>query len=381
MRWRVLLAAPTGRAAKRMSELSDHPAQTIHRLLQYQPSTGRFLIGEGSPLAADLVVIDEASMLDIRLAAALLAGIRPGTRLLLIGDPDQLPSVQCGRVLDHLIASGAVPVTRLTKIFRQAEGSLIVRNAHRIANGEVPMSPEFDSGVEADMYQLLPPGETREGGYIAPDIPALCERIVSLVSKELPAKWGLDPVRDIQVLIPVKRGQIGTRAMNRMLQQAINPQGKPVDTGYGVFRIGDRVIVTKNLYDLEVYNGDVGTILAADGENKTLVIDFYGREVAYPYEYATELELAYSTTVHKAQGSEYPAVVIVLTGHHFVMLERNLLYTAVTRARKRVVLVSDPWSLRKAVQIQQVKKRSSLLAWRISRLMEEKGYVRRTSSS
>jgi exodeoxyribonuclease V alpha subunit len=333
---RCALAAPTGRAAKRMAEATGHPAGTLHRVLELRPGSqaGR---GPEHPLAADLVIVDEASMLDTLLANQLVKALAPGTHLLLVGDPDQLPSVGAGEVLADLLRAGQFPVTRLTHLFRQGAGSGIALNAQRILAGEVPRF----GGISTDCFFLQ-----------AEDPKAAADLVVDLVSQRLPARYGFGP-GDVQVLAPMHRGEAGVGTLNLRLQERLNParEGAPeARAGGRVYRPGDRVLQLRNDYDLQVFNGDLGTVQRTDpiAQELTLVLDD-GRMVRYPYAGLFGLTHAYAISVHKAQGAEFPAVVIPLLTSHAVMLGRTLLYTAITRARQLVVLVGQPKALRLAV--------------------------------
>ncbi|MBK8313557.1 MAG: ATP-dependent RecD-like DNA helicase [Acidobacteria bacterium] len=330
MNKRVALASPTGRAAQRLSDVAGREARTIHRLLEFDPSVMAFKRNEQSPLDADVIIIDEASMIDILLANSLVKAVPRGSQLILVGDVDQLPSVGPGTVLKDMIASGSVPVARLNQVFRQAAESLIVQNAHRINQGEFP--------------RLVTPGESKSDCYFieAEDPDEVVELVVKLVSSSLPKSFGYDSRRDIQVLTPMNRGRIGTGNLNQVLQSVLNPpsERKPELTrGSRILRSGDKVIQRVNNYKLEVFNGDVGTIEAIDLEDQMVAVRFADRIVAYDYADILELGHGFCVTVHKSQGSEYPAVVLPLHMQHYLMLSRNLLYTALTRAKKTVVLV------------------------------------------
>jgi len=353
----VLLASPTGRAAKRLSEASGRHASTIHRLLEFSPVEG-FKHNENNPLAVDFLVVDEASMLDLLLMNNLLKALRPGTHLLLVGDVDQLPSVGAGDVLRDLIASGLVPVTRLTTIFRQAADSQIIRNAHRINQGQMP---EF-SKDDGDFF-LFP----------AEDAAQAADWIMDLVTERIPNKFGVDPIHDIQVLAPMYRGPAGVMMLNERLQTQLNPPAasKPDRKLYGtIFRVGDKVMQVQNNYDKDVYNGDIGFIRQIDTIEQELRVDFDGRPVDYDWSEADQLTLAYVISVHKAQGSEFPAVVMPVVTQHYTMLQRNLLYTAITRARKLCVLAGNRRAVGIAVRNNKVAQRFSALAWRLGNAVE-----------
>ena len=348
----VRLAAPTGRAAKRITETTGMEASTLHRLLEFDPKTQEWRRNVSRPLEAQAFIVDEASMLDSEMAAALLLALPKGARLVLVGDRDQLPSVGPGAVLRDIIASEKVACARLTLIQRQAETSLIVMNAHRIHEGEAPLSPQ--EGGPQDFFVI----ERR-------DPLATNETIVELVKTRIPRRFGFDPTRDIQVLTPMHRGDAGAAALNASLQSALNPTGKSITRGLVTFRLGDKVMQLRNDYDRDVFNGDVGRITAVDTEERSLVVTFDDREVVYEEQNTDELTLAYACTIHKSQGSEYPAVVIPLLTTHFVMLSRNLLYTAVTRGRKLVVLVCDPRAVKMALSEDRKDERRTRLAARI----------------
>ncbi len=356
-RKRVALAAPTGRAAKRLQESTGQPAATLHRLLEWRPAEGSFGHNAGNPLAADLLVVDEASMIDVRLCADLLAALADGTRLVLVGDQDQLPSVGPGTVLRDIVASGAVPVVRLDEIFRQAAQSLIVTNAHRIHDGELPeLAP--------------PPGQApdrRDFFFLEEPDPAAAARLVrDLVVTRLPRRYGYSPF-DIQVLSPMHRGELGASHLNRLLQEALCGTAAELHSGTRSFRVGDRVMQLRNDYDKEVFNGDLGRVVRVAPEAGELTARFDERELLYQSDELAELALAYAATVHKAQGSEYPAVVIPVHTQHFVMLQRSLLYTAVTRGKQLVVLVGTRKALALAVANAEVALRFSRLALRLAR--------------
>ena len=338
------LAAPTGRAAKRMSEATGREAATLHRLLEFEPKKSAFKRDAKNPLDAGAIIVDESSMVDVWMADALTQAIADGARLVLVGDVDQLPSVGPGSFLRDAIDSGVVPCVRLVKIFRQAEKSLIVQNAHRINAFELPVVPE--AGDTSSDFFVVEKREAEEARRV----------ILELVTTRIPRRFGLDPVRDIQVLTPMNRGPAGTIILNDELQAALNPTGPSITRGKTRFRLGDKVMQLRNDYDRNVWNGDVGIVASVDEEEETLVVRFADggssaevREVPYDGASLDELALAYASTIHKSQGSEYPAVVIPFLTTHFVMLSKNLLYTAVTRGKRLVVLVADPRALRIAL--------------------------------
>jgi exodeoxyribonuclease V alpha subunit len=354
-RLRVLLTAPTGRAAKRLSESTAHEAMTIHRLLGFNPGTRDYSYSRDNPLDADLVVVDEASMVDMVLMNKLLQAVPEYACVLLVGDVDQLPSVGAGAVLMDLIESNMVPVARLTEVHRQAESSWIVRAAHAINHGQEPQSAP--PGGDGDFYFI----EANE-----PD--AIVERIVQMVRDRIPARFKLDPFREIQVLTPQVRTALGVTALNHALQAALNPprEGAPeVKRQDSAFRIGDKVMQIQNNYDREVFNGDIGRVIDIDPVERTLTAEFEGRAIAYDFADLDELQLSYCCSIHKSQGSEYPAVVIPIHTQHFVMLQRNLLYTGITRGRKLVALVGSRKALWIAANTADTRKRYSLLKWRL----------------
>jgi len=355
---KVSLAAPTGRAAKRLSEATAAEAMTIHRLLEYQPHEGGFQKTRENPLEADMLVVDEASMVDAVLFRAVLAALRPGAQLVLVGDIDQLPSVGAGSVLADVIESGAATVIRLTEIFRQAAASKIVVSAHRINHGELP-ELEPPTGTTSDFY------------FISRDEPeAARATIVELVSERIPARFGFDAVTEVQVLTPMHRGELGTGAINRALQEKLNPNGGvELTRGDRVFRRGDKVMQLKNDYDRNVFNGDIGVIQHIDRESAVLQVDFDGRGATYERGELDQLVHAYAISVHKSQGSEYPAVVIPLASQHFMMLQRSLLYTGVTRGKKLVVIVGSKRAVQMAVSNADAKKRYTWLAERVKQLL------------
>lgn len=353
-RVRFRLCAPTGRAAKRMSESTGHPALTIHRLLEFLP-LGGFKRGCSHPLETDLVVVDEFSMVDIPLMASLCRALPPQGSLILVGDPDQLPSVGPGAILADILASGAVPVVRLTEIFRQAGASHIVQAAHEIRHGRVPADPA---------------GQGTDFAFLHREDPAeISQLVLRLVRKEIPGRLGLDPLRDIQVLAPMHRGSLGIRELNAALQAALNPPraDAPEVARFGcTFRVRDKVLQTRNDYDKEVFNGDIGRIVEIDTADRRVAVDFDGRRVLYDFGELDELEPAYAISIHKSQGSEFPAVVIPLAMQHFLLLQRNLLYTGITRGRKLVVVAGQRKALATAVRQNDVWRRFGGLRARLA---------------
>lgn len=333
----VLLCAPTGRAAKRLAESTGLEAKTIHRLLEFDPKLMTFRRDQYSPLEADLVVVDEVSMVDLPLANQLLRAVPTQAAVLLVGDVDQLPSVGPGAVLADLIGSGVVTTARLTEVFRQAAASRIVVNAHRINAGQIPERPAPDTG-ESDFYLIPCEGPEQ-----------IHERLLQVITERIPRRFGLHPVDEVQVLTPMNRGGLGARALNVELQQRLNPDAEPRISRFGwTYAPGDKVIQTVNNYDKEVFNGDIGRVRRIDEDG--VLVEFDGRGVEYEPGELDEVALAYATTVHKAQGCEYPAVVIPLAAQHYTLLQRNLLYTAVTRGRRLVVLIAEPRALAMAVK-------------------------------
>ena len=347
---KVLLAAPTGRASKRMSEATGMEAKTIHRMLEYNPKDG-YQRNADNPLTGDALIVDECSMIDILLMNNLLKAVPDGMRLILVGDIDQLPSVGAGNVLRDIIDSGAVPVIRLTRIFRQAQTSRIVMSAHAVNAGRLP---DLSNGRETDFFFL------REE-----DPEKVAESIVDLVGRRLPGAYGIG-ADSIQVLTPMQRGVVGAASLNITLQQSLNGNGDSLSRGGYTFRKGDRVMQLRNDYDKEVFNGDLGYITEVNLEDRVLKVDFDGRETEYDSSELDELSLAYATTIHKAQGSEYPVVVIPVMMNHFVMLQRNLIYTGITRAKKVCVLIGQLKALSYAVRNLTVQKRNTRLKERLA---------------
>ena len=373
---RITLAAPTGRAAKRLSETTGGEAKTIHRLLEFSPQINAFKRNRQNPLDTDVVIIDETSMVDLVLMNRLMQAIRPGTTVILIGDTDQLPSVGAGNVLKELIDSQKIPVIQLTEIFRQAEESMIVTNAHRINKGDFP---ELTGDADRNFF------------FMEEDDPeVIVELICSVISDRLPQHYNYHPMDDIQLLCPMRRGVLGTENLNKRLQEVLNPEytapafhpleksrfgvrsyaqvshAKDRSITAGGFRIGDKVMQIRNNYDYDVFNGDIGRVVAIEHIDKKVYIQFHDKQVAYDTADLGELVLAYATTIHKAQGSEYPAVIIPLHTQHYMMLQRNLLYTGITRAKERVVVVGTKQALGICIRNNQVMQRNSYLAERLN---------------
>ena len=352
---RTLLGAPTGRAAKRLSETTGRPAVTLHRLLEFSPKTGGFGRGIESPLAADVVIVDEVSMLDTPLAATLFGAVPERAQLVLVGDVDQLPSVGPGRVLADLIASRAPKVVRLTEIFRQAAASAIVVNAHRVNAGHMPDL----SNSGSDFF------------FIERDDPAAAlATILEVVAERIPRRWGWDPVDDVQVLSPMHRGDVGAMNLNAALQERLNPrraEAPEITVGRRTYRVGDKVIQLKNDYDRDVYNGDVGRVIAVadDEDGKRVTVEIDGRQVGYEVGEIDQLGHAFALSVHKSQGSEYPAVVLPIVTQHYLLLKRNLLYTGMTRGKKLVVVVGSKKAVGIAVRSDDTRQRWTWLAERI----------------
>lgn len=376
---RITLTAPTGRAAKRLSETTSSEAKTIHRLLEFSPRNNGFKRNRQNPLDTDVVIVDETSMVDLVLMNRLMQAIRPGTTVILIGDIDQLPSVGAGNVLRELIESERIPVVQLTEIFRQAQESMIVTNAHRINKGDFP---ELTGDTDRNFFFME-----------EEDPEAITELVCSLIADRLPQHYDYHPIDDIQLLCPMRRGMLGTESFNKRLQEVLNPEyttpashplekarfgfqaykqpsrrskgTAPVSRTAGGFRIGDKVMQVRNNYDYEVFNGDIGRVAAIEHLDKKVYLQFPDKQVAYDTADLGELVLAYATTVHKAQGSEYPAVVIPLHTQHYLMLQRNLLYTGITRAKECVVIVGTKRALGICIRNNQVMQRNSYLAERL----------------
>jgi exodeoxyribonuclease V alpha subunit len=356
---RIALASPTGRAAQRLQEVTGQEAKTIHRLLEFDPSSMNFKHNSDNPLEADGIVVDEASMLDLFLAFALFKAIGKGAQLLLVGDTDQLPSVGAGNVLQDLIKSNRVPVVKLTTVFRQAQASQIVQNAHRINQGKFPNIEKVNDTPQTDCLWLEM--DEPEAG-----VQGICDIITHL----LPTLH-FHPLQDLQVLCPMTRGDVGTRNLNHVLQSLLNPLSvnkAEIKRGSTIFRTGDRVMQQVNDYHREVFNGDIGTIVNIDLEEQELSIVFGDRRVKYDVADLNELTHAFATTIHKAQGSEYPVVIMPLFTQHYLMLTRNLFYTGLTRAKKLAVIVGQSKALGMAVKQTNDRERYTYLARRLEKL-------------
>ena len=353
LRVNIMLAAPTGRAAKRMSETTRHEAKTIHRMLEYSIQKGGFQKNDEYPLDCDLLIVDEASMIDTILMHHLLKAIPPKATFILVGDVNQLPSVGAGNVLKDIIASGAIPVVKLNEIFRQARESLIIVNAHKINNGLLPsLKP---SGKKLDDFYFVEQEDPEE----------VLRIILELAKARIPRRFGFDAVDDIQVLTPMHKGVVGAGNLNVELQKALNSGEGGVMRGNRNYRLNDKVMQIKNNYDKEVFNGDIGRITRIDEESQEVTISFDGRDIDYDYTDLDEIVLAYAVSVHKSQGSEYPAVVIPILTQHYVLLQRNLIYTALTRGRKLVVMVGTKKALAIGVKNDKTQKRYTYLRYRL----------------
>ena len=349
---RVALVAPTGRAARRMAESTGGEAATVHRLLKWNPQRGGFVHNAENPLEADVFVVDESSMLDVELAASLLSAVKPTSTVVLVGDTDQLPSVGPGNVLRDIIDSGVVPYVRLDFIFRQKSGGWIVRNAHRVNQGEG--------------FLLPPAGEPSDFFFVPCEDPArTLSLVLELVQHRIPRRYNLSPLADVQVLTPMRKNDLGTESLNAALQNALNPTGPALRRFGRAYRVGDRVMQIRNNYDKDVFNGDIGFVRTVSPEGESLDVDFDGRCVVYAASELDELVHAYATSIHKSQGSEYPAVVIVVANQHYVLLERNLLYTAITRGKRLVCVVGSRFAVKKAIETTTTRQRHTALADRL----------------
>lgn len=354
LRCRILLAAPTGRAAKRLFEATGWEAKTIHRLLQFNFAKGGFLRNQKNPLDVDVLIVDEASMIDCILMYHLLKAIPSHTILIIVGDVNQLPSVGAGNVLRDIIDSKKVEVIELNKIFRQEEDSLIIVNAHRINEGQFPALPASDKNRLHDFYFI----EESQPEKILDIIKDLC-------TKRVPEKFNLDPIGDVQVLTPVHRGEIGASNLNAELQNVLNPSSVTIVRGGRIFKLNDKVMQTRNNYEKDVYNGDIGKIVAIDQEDQEITVRYDSGEIKYAYSELDEIVHAYCISCHKSQGSEYPAVIIPIITQHYMLLQRNLLYTAVTRAKKLVVLVGTKKALSMAIHNNKIQHRYTYLRQRL----------------
>ena len=349
---RVALCAPTGRAAKRMAETTGMEAKTIHRLLQFNPRQGGFVHHAENPLECDVLIVDESSMIDIVLASQLVDAVPLHAAFIIVGDSDQLPSVGPGRVLQDIIHSKKIPVAHLNEVFRQAVTSRIITNAHKINQGQMPEFPE--SQEVSDCY------------FIESDEPDKAVKLVGkLIKQSIPQKFHFDPLEEIQVLTPMQKGDLGARNLNQTLQQLLNPKGDEVERFGYVYRTGDKVMQTENDYDKDVYNGDIGRVFKIDSELSELTVDFDGRKVGYDFRELDELVLSYAITIHKSQGSEYPCVIIPLHTQHYVLLQRSLIYTAITRAKKMVIVLGTKKALSLAVSRADSRERITTLAERL----------------
>jgi len=360
---RLHLAAPTGRAAKRMEEATGREAKTIHRLLKYTPRTGMFEHNAANPIEADVVILDEVSMVDVPLMSSFLSALPDTSSLILVGDTDQLPSVGPGNVLRDLIASDVIAYVRLEHIFRQASGGLIVQNAHHVNNGEhIDAAPE---GEVSDFY-FIDSGNPEH----------MIRTMLELVTDRIPNRFGLDPVAEVQVLTPMRKNKLGSENLNTVLQEAVNPKGLAVQRFGRNYRIGDRVMQVRNNYDKDVFNGDIGRITTIDEEEQKIVVEMDGNAVFYEFGELDELVLAYASSIHKSQGSEYPAVVLLIATQHYKLLQRNLLYTAITRGRKLVCLVGSSKAVGMAIRNNEMRLRRTRLMQRLITLSGAGNYIR-----
>ena len=351
---KISLAAPTGRAAKRLSEATGFTATTLHRLLRYQPGTG-FEFNEEKKLSADVMVVDEVSMLDCGLCLSLLRALPLTCRLVFVGDENQLPSVGAGNVLGDMLESGVIPAVRLTHIYRQARESMIVVNAHRINEGEFPLGSPH-APPKADFFWV-----EKE------DLIELQSLVLRMVCERIPEAYGLDPMTDVQVLTPMHKGEVGTVVLNRLLQERLNPDGRELIRGQRAYRVGDRILQLRNNYDKDVFNGDLGRVTGFDAEAETLAAEFDGRAVEYDFDELDEIGLAYAISVHKSQGSEYPAVVMPVVSQHYMLLQRNLIYTGLTRARKLAVLMGSRRAMHMGLGNERGRQRNTSLAVRLAK--------------
>lgn len=354
---RVFLAAPTGRAAKRMAESTGFPATTLHRLLKYQPQNGKFLYNLENRFQGDVFILDESSMLDATLTRNFLNALPDEAVLIFVGDTDQLPSVGVGNILGDIIASGVVPCTHLTTIFRQDASGLIVRNAHRVNQGEA--------------FEVPAPGATSDFYFVeAQDPQKIQELLLKFMTERIPAKFKFAPLQEVQVLTPMRRGELGTDRLNALIQAKMNPSGETIWRGSTPFRKDDRVMQIANNYDKEVFNGDIGFVQMVDSDAHSLVVCFDGRFVEYQADELDELVLAYATSIHKSQGSEYPAVIVLMHTQHFKLLRKNLIYTAITRGKKLVIVIGSSKALWIALHAEAESIRQTTLAQRLKQSLE-----------
>jgi exodeoxyribonuclease V alpha subunit len=344
---KFMMAAPTGRASKRMTETTGRESKTIHRLLNFNPKLNKFLKNEDNPIDADIIIIDEASMLDIRLMRNLLSAIKIDSSLIFVGDIDQLPSVGPGYVLGDLIKSGTVPVCELKKIYRQEGQSQIIRNAHKVRDGQFPYIKNKDS----EDFFFLEKNDPEEAVNL----------ILHLLSNKIPSSFGMDPLKDVQVLVPTNKGVCGVINLNSRIQKMLNPGSTGLLHGNRWFRVGDKVIQLKNNYNKDIYNGDIGIITSIDMELKEASINYDGRKVDYSFYEMDEINHSYAISIHKSQGSEFKCVIIPLLTSHYMLLQRNLLYTALTRARELAILVGSKKAIGMAVNKNIVEKRYTSL--------------------
>jgi exodeoxyribonuclease V alpha subunit len=366
----IELAAPTGRAAKRLSEVTNLQARTIHRLLQFDPISGGFVYDENNKLPCNMLILDEVSMIDLELMVAVLRAVPNDCSVAWIGDVNQLASIGAGTVLRDLINSKQVPTTVLDKIFRQAEGSLIIQNAHRIHRGEMPAFP-LKGGDGDSFWVKVPRAKNENTGQTTDDLEFVKTKLEDIY-KRLESKYGFDPIKDIQVLTPMRVGPAGYNMFNGIIQNIVNPDGDRIEINGNTYRVGDRVMQIKNDYTLDVYNGDVGFIREVLMDDKGLLIEWTDDrdDQIYPFDSLDNLVLAYAVSVHKAQGSEFKCCILLFLNHHYVMLDRNLIYTANTRARKMAIYLASFGAIETAVRTQKVEKRNSLLAQRIRKAVE-----------
>jgi len=350
---KILLAAPTGRAAKRMTEATGHEARTLHRLLEYAPGSGSFKRNETNPLDADLIIIDETSMVDSILMYHFLKAVSLKATLIFVGDVDQLPSVGAGCVLKDIINSKRIPTVVLDQIFRQSRESMIVVNAHRINKGELPFFKSDETRLK-DFYF-----------FFIEDPEKVLEKIVQLCRDIIPARFHFHPLDDIQVLTPMHKGTVGVASLNAVLQRELNKRKEEVVRGGKVFKVGDKVIQLRNNYDKDIYNGDIGRVVNIDGETQEMIVDYDGRRVRYEFSELDEVVLAYAISVHKSQGSEYPAVIIPVLTQHYMLLQRNLIYTGITRGKKLVVMIGTKKALAIAINNNKPQKRYTMLRERL----------------